>query len=372
MSANPYILYPFASDPAATTTTIDSTGGGTGPLSYQFGFTPNYEENLLTDSSALPVPRPQFNQLMLDITTAVQQQQTQGYALWVAPATGSPLVGGPASYPIYATVAYNAGGIYGLQIWESQVSSNTSVPGADANWVVVSGARGIAAGTYIDSASPNGYVGALLCDGTAYSRTTYPQLLSAITLVMSCVTDSTDVVTVPSTAVLSGYLVGTSIKCFVEGSPIPSSTYITEVTSSTITLSNAAVSSGTFTLTFFLYGNGDGSTTFNVPNCLRTVSMASGGSGNIIIGNKLSNQGGADNYTQRLSDLCNHTHNYIQTPSTLTVNPPGNSSQKVVSASTTQSTTPVNGRAQSGDINSDQSAMNIIQQSNVVFRYIKY
>ena len=129
---NPYFLYPFAAAAGPSDVVqIDNTEGTTGPMSYQYGFTPNYEEDLSTIPSALPVPRPQFNQLMLDITSALQQLQLQGAPLFVLPGAG-----GPASYPLYARVSYTAGAPYGLQIWESQVNGNTSIPGADNNWLV--------------------------------------------------------------------------------------------------------------------------------------------------------------------------------------------------------------------------------------------
>ena len=370
--ANPYFLYPYAVDGSPSdVVAIDNTGGTTGPLSYQYGFTPNYEEDLSTVPSALPVPRPQFNQLMLDITTAVQQLQKQGAPLWVAPAVGS-AQGGPASYPIFARVAYTAGAPYGFQIWESQVNSNTSIPGADNNWLVVSGGRAVAPGTYIDSASPRGYVGALLCNGASYAKAAYPLLYQALTYTATCTTNSTTVVTVPADviALVSAYLPtgGNSTPCYVEASNITTGTYITAVGSTTITLSAAAASSGSFVLTFLPYGYGASGINvlnFGVPNCLRRVSMASGGSGNTEIGNKLGNTNPAtsDTYTQKLSDMVNHTHNYqlYRDAGRFGYGQANGDLGEYVAATSTS----VNGY-------STQTAMNIIQQSYVVFRYVKY
>lgn len=375
---NPYFLYPFAIDGSPyDVVKIDNTGGTTGPMSYQYGFTPNYEEDLSSIASALPVPRPQFNQLMLDITAALQQLQLQGAPLWVAPASGSPPVGGPAEYPLYARVSYNPGAPYGLQIWESQVAANISIPGANSDWAIVSGNRGLAPGAYIDSASPNGYPGALLCDGAAYLRLDYPLLFQALTFTATCITNSIvnpTVITVPSNviALVSAFNVGTTIACIVEGSPIPSGAYITAVGSTTITISAAATSSGSFDLTFLPYGWGNGGdiTTFGVPNCLRTVSVAAGGSGNAVLGNKIANKGGADDYYQKLTDIYNHTHG-----TKLTAAAAGTGLSQGLSATITSSntvTTRITGRVQSGPIDIDQTGMNIIQQSNVVFRYVKY
>ena len=363
--ANPYFLYPYSVDAGPSdVVAIDNTGGTTGPLSYQYGFTPNYEEDLSTVPSALPVPRPRFNQLMLDITSAIQQIQLQGAPLWVAPASGSPPVGGPASYPIWARVAYTAAAPYGLQIWESQVNGNTAVPGANNNWVVVSGGRGIAPGTYIDSASPNGYVGALLCNGASYVRASYPLLFQALTYTASCTTNSTTVVTVPSDVIAL-----VSAGWYVEASNITTGTTITVVGASTITLSAAASSSGTFTLTFLPYGYGASGVNvanFGVPNANRRVNMASGGSGNSVIGNKLANQGGEDAHLLALGEMVNHTHQYnISQASTV---------PKDFGFGFAQGTRYTVAAQTTGGMNNftSQSSFNIIQQSNVVFRYVKY
>lgn len=372
--ANPYFLYPYAVDAGPSDVAeIDNTGGTTGPLSYQYGFTPNYEEDLSTIPSALPVPRPQFNQLMFDITAAIQQLQLAGAPKWVAPAV-SPAQGGPVSYPIFARVAHTAGAPYGFQIWESQVSANTSVPGADNNWLVVSGGRAIAPGTYIDSASPRGYVGALLCNGASYARTAYPLLFQALSYTATCTTNGTATVTVPSDviALVSAYLPagGNSTKCFVESSNITSGTYITAVGSTTIILSSAAASSGSFTLTFLPYGYGSGGVNianFGVPDCLRRVSVASGGSSNTELGNKLANTNptSSDTYTQKLTDMVNHTHTSNIPITRPTVFGFGFAQGTEYQYPDT-TTSGVNGYS------SAQTAMNIIQQSYVVFRYVKY
>ena len=376
--ANPYFLYPYAIDAGPSdVVAIDNTGGTTGPLSYQYGFTSNYEEDLSSIPSALPVPRPQFNQLMFDITSALQQLQLAGAPLWVAPASGSPPVGGPTGgYPIYARVAYTPlTGVYAgiFQIWESVAGTatggNMSVPGADNNWVVVSGARGLAPGAYIDSASPNGYVGALLCDGSSYVRAIYPLLFQALTLVASCTTNSTTIVTVPSNviALVSALVAGNTNPCYVEASNITTGTYITAVGSTTITLSAAAASSGTFTLTFLPYGygaSGINATNFGVPNCLRTVSVATGGSGNSTLGNKLGNKGGEDAHTLALNEMVNHTHN-VKVPYVAGSISGFGFAKGTLYSYNASTSTGINGFG-------SQSAFNIIQTSNVVFRYVKY
>jgi len=125
---NPYFLYPFGGQ--GDDTAIPNTGGSTGNMSYQYGFTPNYEANLLTDPSAIPVPRQQMNQLFFDITTALQIIQTQGLPTYVP--VGS---GGAANYPLGAMVRYLN------KNYISMVPTNTSVPAANNDWLQL--------GTYI-------------------------------------------------------------------------------------------------------------------------------------------------------------------------------------------------------------------------------
>lgn len=119
---NPFFLYPFGT--SGDDVIVPNTGASTGTMSYQYGFTPNYEANLLTDPAAIPVPRTQMNQLFFDITTALQIVQTQGLPSWVA--TGS---GGPTNYPKGAMVNY-----LGLN-YISMVATNSATPGTGNNWL---------------------------------------------------------------------------------------------------------------------------------------------------------------------------------------------------------------------------------------------
>lgn len=56
------------------------------------------------------------------------------------------------------------------------------------------------------------------------------------------------------------------------------------------------------------YGLGDGSTTFNLPNQARRVLMGRGGTGTGVIGNAVSNTGGAETHVLTIPELANHTH----------------------------------------------------------------
>lgn len=99
-------------------------------------------------------------------------------------------------------------------------------------------------------------------DGSAVSRGTYSTLLGQITLAQNGTRTNTSKVITGL-----GQTAGLAIGMPVEGTGIPGSTTIQSVDSSSqITLSQNASSSGTNTVTVFPWGNGDGSTTFNVPD----------------------------------------------------------------------------------------------------------
>jgi microcystin-dependent protein len=110
----------------------------------------------------------------------------------------------------------------------------------------------------------------LFAYGQAISRTTYSTLLSNITITQS-------VSRTNGSSTLTGFSDTTQIPigACVEGSGIPNSgsctITITSCTATTCTMSGNASSSGTANVTIFLYGNGDGATTFNMPDCQGVV-----------------------------------------------------------------------------------------------------
>ncbi len=107
-------------------------------------------------------------------------------------------------------------------------------------------------------AAPTGF---LFESGQQVSRTTFATLLGLLTQAQNGTLNGTTLVTGLGTT--EQYATGMP----VEGANIPGSTTIANVNSATsITLSQAATGSGVTSLTFFAYGNGDGSTTFNLPD----------------------------------------------------------------------------------------------------------
>lgn len=99
-------------------------------------------------------------------------------------------------------------------------------------------------------------------DGSAQSRTTYANLFNVIAPVITCtVTPSSNIVTgIPST-------INWAVGWAVEGTGIQAGTTIQSIDSNTqIHLSQPALSSVGVGIRIFPYGNGDGSTTFNLPD----------------------------------------------------------------------------------------------------------
>ncbi len=117
-----YFKYPFgvAGDLAA----IPNPTQLSGVVSYQSGFPIDYQL-IDTDPSSLDIPRNQFNQLMFDTTSAIQQIQQNGF-------------------PIHITAAMNDGAAYAYDknsyvratdnnVYYSLIDGNVDVP-PTANW----------------------------------------------------------------------------------------------------------------------------------------------------------------------------------------------------------------------------------------------
>lgn len=261
-TASPFILYPFAIDGDVPVGGIPETGSNSDPVNYQNGWTVPYEYPT-TNPSYLPVPRTSFNQILLDLSSGVQQFQWQGVPLYVDPGSG-----GPTGYLKYSYVVYDAGA--GNQVWESQtgtnISPNTSTPGADDNWLPVSGnAQGVATGSIIDFPTfiaPAGYLPAI---GQSISRTTYAKLFDAICPQLLCNTVSANAtVTVTSPNGTAGMYVGMP----VEGTGIQANSTIASIVNTTqFTLSlTASLTQTGASLRFFSNGLGANSGEFRLPS----------------------------------------------------------------------------------------------------------
>ena len=175
-----FYVYPFGVNAPGDRSPV-STVSANPLVSYSQAFPVNYQQDLLTISTAEPIDRAQFNQIIYDITNNIQEYQIQGVPYWIAPAQNIPAMT-PYPYTQYARVLYDAGD--GLQIWENQVLTpgvNIAVPGVDESWLLISGnAQGVKPGTIIDFAGTSAPSGYLLCDGASYLAADYPRLFAAI------------------------------------------------------------------------------------------------------------------------------------------------------------------------------------------------
>lgn len=172
-----------------------------------------------------------------------------------------------------------------------------------------------------------------LCDGSAKNRVRDYKLFNAMTTTETVtLTNGVNTFTVVSVA---DYHVGMAI----EGTGIQASTTITNIVGTTITMSHTATDTGAHLVTFFAFGAGDGSTTFNVPD-LRGYTTA-GANGNLFIlgnNNGVGLIGGEANHTLSIAEMPAHTHNVASGP-TPNIVPSGGShpqgdTNNVVSSST--------------------------------------
>jgi hypothetical protein len=167
----------------------------------------------------------------------------------VLDAAGRALVWGDGSYR--QVVKDRNGGL----VWD-QVTSSLGSGGSSGSTI----GDGLPVGTIIPTSgiiAPSNYQFAY---GQALSRTTYDGLYQALTIstTVGCVGGS-PLVNVTDTSSIS---VGTVLESLcVSGSPT-----VISKTASTVTLSLSATITVSTPGRFFLYGNGNGSTTFNVPD----------------------------------------------------------------------------------------------------------
>lgn len=150
--------------------------------------------------------------------------------------------------------------------------------------------------------------------GQALSRATYPELYQALTQLSSatCVGGNTTLTGLSDT---SNIPVGAA----VEGNCIVSGTIVTSKTLNTITLSIAANISTNTNIRFFPYGNGNGSTTYNVPDLRGKVIPGRTNMGGVTSSNLTNTyygsnpdavgaNGGSQSYSLITSNLAAHSH----------------------------------------------------------------
>jgi len=152
---------------------------------------------------------------------------------------------------------------------------------------------------YYGFAIPDHY---LNCNGDAKSRTTYLQLFTALTLIETvALTTGVDTFTVVSS---TDFWIGMA----VEGEGISASTTVSAIAGTTITMSAVAIDTGNFDVTFFAFGAGDGSTTFNLPDLRDYVAAGVGGSLFGTTANGIGKLGGSATHALTIAEMPAHTH----------------------------------------------------------------
>lgn len=351
-----FFLFPFAATGDKTAIPDDTQPSGS--VSYEIGFGIDYQKDLATDPQARPIPRDQFNQLMYDVTNAIRQYQTEGTPDFITTGDNG---GSPFPYDIFARVRYNPGG--GVNIYESLQSANTALPTDITKWRVISNnLDGVQAGTIIDWAGlvpPSGYI---VCDGSTLVRATYPVLFQNITTVETGNT-SNGLATITG---LSDTLI-LHVGMAVEGAGVQAgATILTIDSGSQVTLSSTCTATATVPIRFFPWGNGNGTTSFNLPDLRRRTTIGVGGTAStdpLGIGNKIGQVGGEESHTPTEAEMFQHNH----TTTNIQASSSGAVGGFIMTSTNTNSTTLAATVANRGG----SVAFNIIQPSAVTYKCIK-
>jgi len=252
---------------------------------------------------------------------------------------------GSASAPAYSDVNETNLGWYRNQPQDWRLAINGSdvlqvtgagaaIPGVMnllAGALQVGGVEYIPAGAIMEYGGVLAPTGWYLCCGQAIPRSGDANLLAAITLVTTASTHSSTALDTIAGQTLE--TLSAMIGAVVEGTGIPSGTTVAGVNSaSSVTLSQAATSTGSgVALRFFPYGNGDGSTTFNIPDHRERVIAGRGGMGGgpdpgRLTTTSMSNPlalgaaGGIETVALSASQIPGHTHGYSGSGTTGTEN----------------------------------------------------
>lgn len=175
---------------------------------------------------------------------------------------------------------------------------------------------------YMARSAPTGF---LLCDGTAYSRTTYVTLFN---LISPEVGDFTITIAAPGVGTLTAHGLNTGDPVYLTttgalptGLSINTIYYAIRVGADTFRLATSfananagtaitttGTQSGTHTISFCPYGLGDGTTTFNVPNLKGRVPVGLDTSVSFFDTLGTASDTGATTHTLTTAEMPAHTH----------------------------------------------------------------
>lgn len=137
MATQTFFQIVFAS--SGDTATIPGPAQSSGSLSFTQGYPINYQEDPLTDPTALDIDRQQFNELINLITGNIQVLQVHGVPDFITSAANG---GSPYSYDINSIVRFTGGwASTGAANYISLINSNATDPTNQTNWGRVAATR---------------------------------------------------------------------------------------------------------------------------------------------------------------------------------------------------------------------------------------
>lgn len=169
-------------------------------------------------------------------------------------------------------------------------------------------------GAEVDFAGLIAPAGWLLCSGMPVSRVTYAALLDVIAPTgTGTKTNGSNVLTAVTAPFIGLGFVG----AIIEGANIPLGTTVVSYTADTITMSTPAVGTSTGDFRVFPWGQGDGSTTFHLPDARDRVAVGRGTMGGASIGridqalmqsDHVGRVGGVSKHALSAAEMPVHTH----------------------------------------------------------------
>lgn len=311
-------------------------------------------------ASLLPFPNQQFLDNNADPLSAgkVYTYQTDGTTpktTWkdageTMPNTNPVLLDSAGRATIYGTGSYSlvVQDTNGVQIYQGISTAPLTTSGGG---VITDGTPVGTVLMYSGLSAPAGYT---FADGSAISRTTFATYFAAVTLNTTgvCVLGNTTMSGIPDTSQIpySGAIEST---CFAPGTTVVSKA------SNTVTMSTNATVSTNAGITFFLYGDGDGATTFNLPDLRGRYApgrdnMGGSTAGRLTAANYGTNPDatGATGGAESKSILQANLPNVNFTNSGITLNDPSHFHQVPIQASSIYGTGSTPGMAPGGNTNS--------------------
>lgn len=205
------------------------------------------------------------------------------------------------------------------------------------------------------------------CDGAAKNRISDYKLFSAMTTTETVsLTNTVGTFTVVDS---TKYAIGMKI----EGTGLdPAGATITNIVGTTVTFSPVATATVSSTVTFFIAGNGDGSTTFNVPD-LRGFTTAGSGVPNgfsLFSSYGVGGTGGASTHAITINEMPSHAHGPALGTNFLIAGGPVSLASPVAGASI--SGQPTTGFTGGGSPGGPGESFSIIQPTTLMRKCIRY